>query len=127
KEAVSAKPPTPTTRGPLWLDNGSQMSVEKLQELEEVKAPIAKGQAGSVLTYGEVATALAEVDLDESDIEDLHSFLEKSEIELVEDVDPALASGSAAEDRGLDGKGRRRKAKTQLDLKPDMTTDSLQL
>jgi RNA polymerase primary sigma factor len=101
------------------------MSVAELQELEEVKLLITKGQATGVLTYAEVATALAEVDLDESDIEDLHGFLERSEIELVEEIDqqPAPAE-EAAMDRTA---GRRRKAKTQLDLRPDMTTDSLQL
>ena len=31
-----------------------------------------------------------EVELDEGDIEDLHQHLEKSEIELVEEIDPAL-------------------------------------
>ena len=102
------------------------MSVAELQELEEVKLLITKGQATGVLTYAEVATALAEVDLDESDIEDLHGFLERSEIELVEEIDqqnPAAAAAEAERDRG----GRRRKAKAQLDLRPDMTTDSLQL
>src|SRR5207248_6132321 len=101
------------------------MSVTELQELEEVKLLVTKGTQTGVLTYTEVATALAEVDLDETDIEDLHQFLEKSEIELVEDVDPALAAGQ--EERAVDGKGRRRKVKAQIDLKPDMTTDSLQL
>ena len=38
-----------------------------------------------MLTYAEVATALSEVDLDEGDIEELHGYFEKSEIELVED------------------------------------------
>src|SRR5918999_4509359 len=101
------------------------MSVGELQELEEVKLLVTKGQATGVLTYTEVATALAEVELDEGDIEDLHGFLEKSEIELVEDLDPALRANQ--EERAVDPKGRRRKAKATLDLKPDMTTDSLQL
>src|SRR3954467_15063363 len=101
------------------------MSVAELQELEEVKLLLTKGQQTGVLTYGEVANALAEVDLDESDIEDLHGFLERSEIELVEEIDQQVpaAQAEAERDRG----GRRRKAKTQLDLRPDMTTDSLQL
>src|ERR687887_2038293 len=105
-------------------DDGEWMSVAELQELEEVKLLLTKGQQTGVLTYAEVATALAEVDLDESDIEDLHGFLERSEIELVEEIDqqPAPAE-EAAMDRTA---GRRRKAKTQLDLRPDMTTDSLQ-
>ncbi|MBA2506348.1 MAG: sigma-70 family RNA polymerase sigma factor [Thermoleophilaceae bacterium] len=101
------------------------MSVAELQELEEVKLLLTKGQTTGVLTYGEIAGALAEVDLDESDIEDLHGFLEKKEIELVDEVDPALRQGSAAEERAVDRKSRRKKA--TIDLKPDMTTDSLQL
>src|SRR5215210_791492 len=101
------------------------MSVAELQELEEVKGLITKGQEAGVLTYTEIATALAEVDLDEGDIEDLHGFFERSEIELVEVEPEANASTNVAEERGLDR--RRRKPKAQLDLKPDMTTDSLQL
>src|SRR5204863_3372962 len=101
------------------------MSVAELQELEEVKLLLTKGQQTGVLTFAEVATALQEVDLDEGDVEDLHSFLEKSEIELVEDLDPGITQ--QAEDLRGDAKGRRRKAKTTIDLKPDMTTDSLQL
>jgi RNA polymerase primary sigma factor len=66
------------------------MSVAELQELEEVKLLLQKGTQNGVLTYTEVATALAEVDLDESDIEGLHQFIEGSEIELVEEVDPAV-------------------------------------
>src|SRR5437764_15330546 len=101
------------------------MSVADLQELEEVKLLLTKGQQTGVLTFAEVATALQEVDLDEGDVEDLHTFFEKSEIELVEDLDPGL-SQQPEEERG-DAKGRRRKAKATIDLKPDMTTDSLQL
>ncbi|CAA9490021.1 MAG: RNA polymerase sigma factor RpoD [uncultured Solirubrobacterales bacterium] len=102
------------------------MSVGELQELEEVKLLVTKGNQNGVLTYAEVATALAEVDLDEGDVEELHVFLEKSEIELVEEVDPALKAAQV--ERAVDVKGRRRaKQKAQVDLKPDMTTDSLQL
>src|ERR1700761_1098361 len=97
------------------------MSVAELQELEEVKLLITKGQATGVLTYAEVATALAEVDLDESDIEDLHGFLERSEIELVEEIDHQTVPAQQAEAERESGTGRRRKAKTQLDLRPDMT------
>jgi RNA polymerase primary sigma factor len=100
------------------------MSVVDLQELEEVKGLLLKGQQLGVLTFAEIATAVAEIDLDESDVEELHTYLEKSEIELVEEIDPALAA--AQEERAPDKRGRR-KAKTAIDLKPDMTTDSLQL
>jgi len=107
------------------LAKRNQMSVIELQELDEVKGLLAKGQQVGVLSYAEISKAMSELDLDESDVEELHGFLERSEIELVEDIDPAIAASSQLE-RAPDKRGRR-KAKTQLDLKPDMTTDSLQL
>jgi RNA polymerase primary sigma factor len=102
-----------------------QMSVVELQELDEVKGLLARGLQVGVLSYAEITKAMSELDLDESDVEELHGFLEKAEIELVEDIDPAIAPSSQVE-RAPDKRGRR-KAKTALDLKPDMTTDSLQL
>jgi RNA polymerase primary sigma factor len=101
------------------------MSVVELGELDEVKGLIVKGQQVGVLTYVEIRTATAELDLDEADVEDLHGYLEKAEIELVDDIDPATTAGLEVE-RAPDKRGRR-KAKTTLDLRPDMTTDSLQL
>jgi RNA polymerase primary sigma factor len=100
------------------------MSAAELQELEEVKGLIARGQRVGVLTYAEIDTATAELDLDETDVEELHGFLERAAIELVEEVDPALAGAEV--ERAPDRRGRR-KPKIALDLKPDMTTDSLQL
>ena len=100
------------------------MSVADLQELEEIKGLVTRGQQLGVLTYADIATAVSELDLDEADVEELHGFLERAEIELVEEVDPAIAATEM--ERAPDRRGRR-KAKTALDLKPDMTTDSLQL
>ena len=85
------------------------MSVAELQELDEVKLLLAKGQQHGTLTYAEVATALAEVELDDGDVEELHGFLEKSEIELVE-ADPTERAPEV--ERAVDGK-RRRRARTQ--------------
>jgi RNA polymerase primary sigma factor len=104
--------------------NSDQMSVAELQELEEVKGLIARGQRVGVLTYAEIETASTELDLDETDVEELHGFLERAEIELVEEVDPALAATDV--ERAPDERGRP-KPKTALDLKPDMTTDGLRL
>src|SRR5260370_42285101 len=101
------------------------MSVVELQELDEVKGLLAKGQQMGVLSYAEISKAMSELDLDESDVEELHGFFERSEIELVEEIDPAIAP-SAQGERAPDKRGRR-KAKTALDLKPDRTTGSLQL
>src|SRR6266699_141834 len=67
------------------------MLVAELQELEEVKGLVTKGQQFGVLTFGDAAQKASP------------------------DAEPS------------DGKRGRRKAKTTLDLKPDMTTDSLQL
>jgi RNA polymerase primary sigma factor len=103
----------------------TRMSVVELQELDEVKGLVAKGQQVGVLSYAEITKAVSELDLDESDVEELHGFFERSEIELVEEIDPAIAAASLVE-RAPDKRGRR-KAKAALDLKPDMTTDSLQL
>ena len=99
------------------------MLVAELQELEEVKNLLSKGQQVGVLTFGEIASAVSEVDVDEGDIEELYGHLERSGIELVEDVDPAQATAPERDD----GKRGKRRSKTTIDLKPDMTTDSLQL
>jgi RNA polymerase primary sigma factor len=100
-----------------------QMSVAELQELEEVKDLIARGQQVGVLTYAEIATATAELDVDETDVEELNGLFERSEIELVEEIDPATAASLNIE-RATEKHTRR---KAPLDLKPDGTTDGLQL
>ena len=66
------------------------MLVAELQELEEVKTLVTRGQQLGVLTFGDVATAVSEVELDESDIEDLYGHLEKQGIVLVEDAEPVV-------------------------------------
>ena len=96
-----------------------------LQERDEIKALVDRGQQLGVLTFAEISQAVGELDLDEADVEELHGFLERAEIELVEELDPALAV--AAELERTPDKRERRKSTTALDLKPDMTTDSLQL
>src|SRR5436309_12862279 len=101
------------------------MSEAELQEFEEVKSLITRGQHSGVLTYAEIATATAEVGLDETDVEVLHGLFERCDIELVEEID-AASSVSVNMERALDKRGRR-KPKTALDLKPDMTTDALTL
>jgi RNA polymerase primary sigma factor len=101
------------------------MSVVELQELEEVKGLIAKGQRVGVLTHAEIATAIAGLDVDEADVGELRGFFERSEIELVEDIDPATAVANEVQ-RAPDRRGRH-KANVPLELKADVTTDSLQL
>jgi RNA polymerase primary sigma factor len=99
------------------------MSVAELQELEEVKGLIARGQQVGVLTYAEIAAVAAELDLDETDVEELHTLFEHGEIELVEEIDPATVAGLNIER----APAKRTRSKAPLNLKPDMTTDALQL
>jgi RNA polymerase primary sigma factor len=99
------------------------MSVADLQELDEIKALLDRGQRVGVLSYLEVAAAVSELTLDEAELEELHCVLERAEIELVEDLDRALGPG----DHRHEPDTRVRQASTALDLKPDRTTDSLQL
>jgi len=100
-----------------------QMSVAELRELEEVKGLITRGQQVGVLTYAEIATATAELGLDETDVEELRGLVERCEIELVEEIDPATAASLNIE-RAPEKRTRRR---ASLDLKPEGTTDGLQL
>jgi RNA polymerase primary sigma factor len=76
-----------------------------------------------VLTYAEIATATAEVGLDEPEVEELHGLFERCEIELVEEIGPATAASLNIE-RAPEKRTRR---KAPLDLKPEGTTDALQL
>ena len=64
------------------------MTVGELHELDEVKMLVARGQEAGLLTFGQIATALTEIELEEGDIEEIHLVLERAEIELVEDDHP---------------------------------------
>lgn len=94
------------------------MSVAELQELEEVKGLITRGQQVGVLTYAEIAAATANIGFDDHDVEELHGLIERCEIELVEEIDPATAASLNSEP------ARRGVA---LDLTPEGTTDALML
>ena len=99
------------------------MSEADLHELEEVKGLIARGRQVGVLTYAEIATATAELGLEETDVDELHGVFEQCEIELIEEIDPATAPSLTID--GAPEKRTRRKA--PLNLEPDGTTDGLQL
>jgi RNA polymerase primary sigma factor len=95
------------------------MSVADLQELDEVKGLLTRGQRVGVLTYSEIVAAMTDIELDEADVEELHALLEGIGIELVEEIDPAIAASLSIE-RAPDKRARR---KATLDLKPEGTTD----
>src|SRR4051794_36963377 len=105
------------------------MTVGELHELDEVKMLVARGQEAGLLTFGQIATALAEIELEEGDIEEIHLVLERAEIELVEDDHPFAQAAKQAAKVAAESKSprSRKKVAPTLDLRPDMTTDSLQL
>ncbi len=98
------------------------MSGTDLTELEEVKGLIARGIRIGVLTYDEIATATAALNLEDVDVEELHDALERCDVELIEEIDPATAG--VAIERAPEKRTRR---KATLNLEPDATTDGLQL
>jgi len=99
------------------------MSGADLQELEEIRGLIARGLQIGVLTHAEIATATAELDLEDTDVEELHGIFERCEIELVEEIDPATAESLIIE-RTPEKRTRRKAA---MHLQPEGTTDGLQL
>jgi len=99
------------------------MSAADLQELEEVKGLIARGLHVGVLTYAEIASAAAELGLEDTDVEELHEVFERCEIELIDEIDPATAANVMIE-RAPEKRTRRKAAKH---LEPEWTTDGLQL
>jgi RNA polymerase primary sigma factor len=99
------------------------MSIADLHELDEIRQLVDRGQQLGVLTHAEVAGTVSGLDLDVAEIDEVHAFLERAEIELVEELDPAQAAGEL--ERAPDKRDRRKP--TALDLSPHTTTDSLQL
>lgn len=83
------------------------MSVSELQELEEIKTLVARGTQTGVLSQADLASATAELDIDDSDREELAKWIEGQEIELIEE-DPAAPP--AAAERAPDKRARRKKA-----------------
>jgi hypothetical protein len=67
-----------------------------------------------VLTCAEVAIATAELGLENTDLEGLHSVFEHYEIELIEEIDPATAPNQII-DRAPE---KRTCRKAQLELEP---------
>jgi RNA polymerase primary sigma factor len=103
--------------------NATRLSATDLQELEEVKGLLARGLELGVLTWGEVATVTDGLDLEDTDIEELHGLLERCEIELIEEVDPGSAASLIAEP----APAKRTRRRAQPSLEPEGTTDGLQL
>ena len=94
-----------------------------LQEIEEVRGLIARGQLTGVLTHAEVSTAIDGLGLEQTEAEELRGLFGRYEIELAEEVEPATSASVSIERPPA----KRTVTKASLELKPDMSTDSLQL
>ena len=99
------------------------MSVAELQEIEAVNGLLTRGQALGALTCAEIAAVAADIGLEDSAVEELRGLCERYDIELVDEIDPAAVAGVGTE-RALE---HRRVGDAALDLKPEATTDALQL
>jgi RNA polymerase primary sigma factor len=99
------------------------MSVAELHEFEEVKGLITRGQRVGALTSAEIETATAELGLDETEVEELRDLFKRSEIELVEEIDPVTAASLNTE-RASEKRTRR---SAPLDLRPEGSIDTLHL
>ena len=99
------------------------MSGADLQELEEIRDLIARGLQIGVLTQAEIASATAELGLEDTDIEELHGIFERCEIEWVDEMDPAPSDSLIIER----APAKRTRRKAALNLEPEGTTDGLQL
>ncbi len=99
------------------------MSAAELEEFDEVKGLIARGLQLGVLTYAEIITATVELELEETDAEELLGLFEARDIELVEQIDATTLDSQAIE-RVPQKRSRR---KSRADQEPVGTTDGLQL
>lgn len=88
-----------------------------IQELGEVKNLLVKGKSLGVLSYSEVADAVSKLEIDEAEIENLYSYLEQADIELID----------KAEQVNVHQETQKRVADPALAAKAEITTDSLQL
>jgi RNA polymerase primary sigma factor len=89
-----------------------------LQELDEVRALLAKGRGIGVLTDIEIVAAVGELELDDGDLEALRGLLEQADIEVV--VDDRDTSTAGQIERAPERPRRRR-----VDPNSEATTDSL--
>jgi hypothetical protein len=75
------------------------ISVTELTNLDEIKGLIARGLQLGALTYGELTVATAQLGLDDSDVEQLHSLFERSEIERRRDQPRPLRTAQLSDAR----------------------------
>jgi len=102
----------------------AEASIVELLEADQIKNLVSRGRQIGVLTYTEIESATVEVGMDETDLEELHRHFEHCDIELVDEIDPETVATLKLE---RPPERRARRGRVALNLKPEATTDSLQL
>jgi RNA polymerase primary sigma factor len=100
-----------------------------ITEIDELRPLIAEGQERGVLTFGQIASALEEIEVTKEQVSELHAFLEEQGIDVVgEDGRPAISEGGRFEraEAGAD-KTREAPRKPEVDLTVEPSLDSLRL
>jgi RNA polymerase primary sigma factor len=92
-------------------------------DLDEVRELLAAAQMTGELSEAELKRVTSNLDLGESEVEELHTLLELREIDLLVDDDPTRAEAGT----DLPAARGQRNGDSPLDLEPEMTTDSVKL
>ena len=95
-----------------------------IQELDEIKDLVERGQRTGVLTGSEIAQALANLDLDDAEMTELHTLLEHAGVDVLNELDPPRHGAHHDPARAP---GERRGTPGRIAALSQMTTDSLQL
>src|SRR5215211_5500293 len=100
-----------------------------ITEIDELRPLIAEGQERGVLTFGQIASALEEIEVTKEQVSELHAFLEEQGIDVVgEDGRPAISEGGRFERaEAAADKTREAPRKPEVDLTVEPSLDSLRL
>ena len=103
-------------------DSGEVAVASDLLDLDEIRGLLDRGQRGAAISHSDVARVTRELDLGETQADELRLLLDRSEIELVDAVDE-----DPEEEAGLSTSRQRRPANGTRNGDAEITTDSLQL
>ncbi len=103
-----------------------------ISELEEFKPLIAEGHEHGFLTFDQIASCLEEIEVTKEQIQELHSYLDESGIDVVEaDGKIAKSEGGTVERAAADAQRSQREQpttkKVEVDLTVEPSLDSLRL
>jgi RNA polymerase primary sigma factor len=103
-----------------------------ISELEEFRPLIAEGHERGFLTFDQIASCLEEIEVTKEQVQELHSYLDESGIDVVEaDGKIAKSEGGTVERAAADAQTPQREQpatkKVEVDLTVEPSLDSLRL